>query len=68
MLVHCNLIMMTDINQMPVLCPHTNKTTNISYSRQSSGRQSPLKTKVDSLCTAIKAHKKDAMANLASLL
>ena len=25
MLVHRNLIMMIDINQSPVLCPHTNK-------------------------------------------
>ena len=24
--IHCNLIMMIDINQRPVLCPHTNKT------------------------------------------
>ena len=26
MLIHHNLIMMIDINQSPVLCPHTNKT------------------------------------------
>ena len=26
MLIHRNLIMMIDINQSPVLCPHTNKT------------------------------------------
>ena len=32
MLIHRNLVMMIDINQSPVLCPHTNKTkqTNIS--------------------------------------
>ena len=26
MSIHHDLIMMTDINQSPVLCPHTNKT------------------------------------------
>ena len=25
MLIHCNLIMMIEINQGPVLCPHTNE-------------------------------------------
>ena len=27
MLIHRNVIMMTDINQSPVLCPHANKTS-----------------------------------------
>ena len=38
MLIHRNLTMMIDINQNPVLCPHTNeKKLTFRYSGQSLG-------------------------------
>ena len=68
MLIDSNLIMMIDINQSPVLCPHTNKTNyylNILVNLKA--KSLFLQTHFDLLCTAIEAHKKDAMTNLASL-
>ena len=69
MLIHRNLVMMIDIDQSPVLCPHANKTNlhfNILASFWANSLLS-LQSPFDSLCTAIEAHKKAAMTNLASL-
>ena len=67
MLIHCNLTMMTDINQSPVLSPHTNKTNFYLNILANLWAKSPLQTHFDSLCTVTEAHKKDAMTNLASI-
>ena len=54
---------MIDINQSPVLCPHTSRIFSPIF-----GQTISIADHFDSLCTAIEAHKKDAMTKLVSLL
>ena len=63
MLIHCNLIMMIDINQSPVLCPHTNNLQANSLLRKPTLIGYVLRSRAMH-CD----HKKDVMTNLASLL
>ena len=69
MLIHRNLIMVIDINQSPVLCPHANK-TNEHLNILANLRANSLLCRLTLIRYVLQLRliKKDMMANLTPLL